>query len=127
MAERPRSRTSDDGSQAFVHAVGTKARRRLRARRSRYGDLWFGLGMFGVVGWSVAVPSVVLTALGVWLDRRYPSPVSWTLTCLAAGVGLGCLNAWFWIRGERRIIDLESRPDEMEPKSSEQERGTSPR
>ncbi|MBU4576737.1 MAG: AtpZ/AtpI family protein, partial [Desulfarculus sp.] len=63
---------------------------------------WFGLGMFGMVGWAVAVPTVAAVALGVWLDGRYPGPPSWTLTLLVVGVAVGCLNAWFWIKRESK-------------------------
>jgi ATP synthase protein I len=93
----------------FSRTVGAKERRRLRARRNRTRDVWFGLGMFGVIGWSVALPTVLVTALGVWIDGRYPSRFSWTLMLLTVGVGLGCLNAWHWIKEEQRTIDRESR------------------
>jgi ATP synthase protein I len=58
--------------------------------------------MMGVVGWSIAIPTVLGTAAGVWLDRRTDigGNVSWTLTGLVVGVLLGCLNAWFWIQRE---------------------------
>jgi ATP synthase protein I len=85
---------------AFGEAVGHKARRKRDARRRGRHPLWFGLGMFGVVGWSVAVPTLLGLALGLWLDRRWPSPGrSWTLALLLAGVVLGCFHAWIWIRG----------------------------
>ncbi|OEU53102.1 MAG: F0F1 ATP synthase subunit [Desulfuromonadales bacterium C00003096] len=94
-------------------------RRRLAARRSRFlrarqqGErpAWFGLGMFGLVGWSVAIPTVSLTALGVWVDRRWPGPYSWALMLLVIGMALGCLNAWIWVSRERRDIEGDrSRP-----------------
>ena len=77
-----------------------KAERRLRARRERDRGIWFSLGMFGLVGWSVAVPTLAATALGVWMDRRWPSQISWTLTLLLAGIVTGCVNAWYWVRRE---------------------------
>ena len=76
--------------------------RKLKARADGRRAVWFGLGMFGLVGWSVAVPSVLGLALGLWLDARYPSRVSWTLTLLFVGVAAGCLNAWYWVRQESR-------------------------
>jgi ATP synthase protein I len=82
--------------------VSGKAARKLRARREGDRGIWFGLGMMGLVGWSVAVPTVVGIALGVWLDRRSADPggVSWTLTGLVVGVAIGCVNAWVWIQRE---------------------------
>ena len=58
--------------------------------------------MFGIVGWSVAIPTIVAVALGVWLDSKLESGVSWTLMLLAAGIAIGCLNAWYWVKTESR-------------------------
>ncbi len=90
------------GPERLSRAVDEKVRRRLRARREARRSLWFGLGMFGLVGWAVAVPTLLGIALGWWLDRKFPGPPSWTLTFLFLGVGLGCYNAWQWIRRESR-------------------------
>ncbi|NDY41613.1 ATPase F0F1 [Dissulfurirhabdus thermomarina] len=87
--------------------VHRKAGRKLRARAQGRRGIWFGLGMFGVIGWSVAVPAVAFTALGVWLDRHWPADFSWTLTLLFIGVGVGCLNAWYWVREHTRPEDAE--------------------
>jgi len=84
--------------------VGAKEARKLRARREKHRTVWFGLGMFGLVGWSVAMPTVAGIALGIWLDGRWPSDTSWTLTLLVVGVALGCVNAWFWLSREREKI-----------------------
>ena len=83
--------------------VASKAARRIKARGERRHGLWFGLGMFGLVGWSVAIPTVAGIALGLWIDRTWPSHVSWTLTLLFVGMVLGCLNAWRWLKREGHI------------------------
>jgi ATP synthase protein I len=80
--------------------IGRRAERKLRARQRSRRTAWFGLGMFGLVGWSVAIPTLIGVAIGVWLDRRWPGQVSWALTFLIIGVVLGCLNAWYWIKQE---------------------------
>jgi ATP synthase protein I len=80
--------------------IARKAARKQRSRGERERGIWFGLGMFGLVGWAVAVPTVAGIALGVWIDHHYPGRVSWTLTLLVVGVALGCWNAWFWVRRE---------------------------
>lgn len=83
--------------------VGRKAERRIRGRKEKRRTVWFGLGMFGLVGWAVAVPTLIGIAFGLWLDGRYPQEsVSWTLTFLVIGIALGCLNAWYWVRQESR-------------------------
>jgi ATP synthase protein I len=84
----------------FRHDVEGRAARKRRAR-SRDQSVWFGLGMFGVVGWSVALPTLVGVMVGLWLDDRLRGGgISWTLTFLGIGVGVGCLIAWQWIRRE---------------------------
>ena len=84
----------------FETTIRRKERRRLKARREGEREISFWLGMFGLVGWSVALPTVLFTAVGVWIDRRYPSDYSWTLMLLFIGTVIGCLNAWYWIRKE---------------------------
>lgn len=94
----------DKREQELLTTVGEKELRKLHARATRR-SIWFGLGMFGMVGWSVAVPMLALLALGIWIDRRWPSPYSWTLMLLFVGIVLGCVNAWYWVAKQRRLID----------------------
>jgi ATP synthase protein I len=90
----------------FVEEVGEKAARKLRARRST-GGVWFGLGMMGLVGWSVAVPTLLGTASGIWLDTHHPGKHPWTLALLVAGLAIGCLNAWHWVAKEDQAMRRE--------------------
>jgi ATP synthase protein I len=99
-AELP-PRTRHKSETDLLEAVSEKELRKLRARQERNKSVWFGLGMFGLVGWSVAVPTVAAIALGVWLDTRFPSQYSWTLMLLVVGVVIGCFNAWYWVSRER--------------------------
>ena len=92
----------DNHEETWQRRVGGKAQRKLKARREKDGGLWFGLGMFGLVGWSVAIPTLVGIALGVWIDARTASPYSWTLMLLFVGVVVGCFNAWYWVKRESR-------------------------
>ncbi len=82
--------------------VERKARRRLEARRQRDYGVWFGLGMFGLVGWSIAIPTLLGILVGIGLDRRGEGGISWTITFLFVGVAIGCLNAWYWVKRESR-------------------------
>jgi len=66
----------------FAAQVGAKAARKLMARKNATHGVWFGLGMMGLVGWSVSIPTLLGTALGVWLDGRHPGGHSWTLALL---------------------------------------------
>jgi ATP synthase protein I len=92
-------------------AIGAKAGRKLRAQ-GQSQTVWFGLGMMGLIGWSVAVPTLLGVALGLWLDRNHPGGRSWTLACLAAGLAIGCLNAWHWVGQQDREMG-EDRGDEQ--------------
>jgi alternate F1F0 ATPase F1 subunit epsilon/predicted F0F1-ATPase subunit len=65
----------------FAAQVGAKGARKLKARRNGHPGVWFGLGMMGLIGWSVAVPTLLGAALGIWLDKHYPGGRSWTLAC----------------------------------------------
>jgi ATP synthase protein I len=100
VADRPPPPPRGAEEQHLSETVARRAERKLAARRRRPRTAWFGLGMFGLVGWSVSVPALIGIALGLWLDHRYPGQVSWTLTFLIIGLALGCLNAWYWIKQE---------------------------
>ena len=86
---------------------GAKAARKLRAQRHVTRTVWFGLGMMGLIGWSVAIPTLLGAALGIWLDKRYPGSHSWTLMLLVIGLIIGCVNAWHWVAKEDREMREE--------------------
>jgi len=96
----------------FIRQVGAKETRKLRAQRRVTRTVWSGLGMMGLVGWSVVVPTLAGAALGVWLDNRYPANHSWMLTLLIAGLTIGCVNAWHWVAQEHRDIRAEQEEKE---------------
>lgn len=83
-------------------SVSQKVARKLKARAERDLTIWFGLGSFGVVGWSVAIPMIAGVAFGLWLDSRFPSRISWSLTFLLVGLFVGLTIAWNWIDREGR-------------------------
>ncbi|MGA8007804.1 MAG: AtpZ/AtpI family protein [Thiomonas sp.] len=96
---------------AFSQQVGIKAARKLKAQRHATQTVWSGLGMMGLIGWSVAIPTLLGAALGLWLDGHYAGGRSWTLALLVAGLGLGCLNAWHWVSKEDREIRAQEDDD----------------
>ena len=91
--------------------IGTKAARKLKAQRNAAPGVWFGLGMMGLIGWSVAIPTLLGAALGLWLDQRYPGDRSWTLALLVAGLMIGCMNAWLWVSKENQAMRKEEEDD----------------
>jgi ATP synthase protein I len=96
----------------LAEQVGAKAQRKLRARRNATRGVWFGLGMMGLIGWSVVVPTLLGAALGRWLDERHPGARSWTLALLVAGLCIGCLNAWHWVSKEDKAMRDEPEDDD---------------
>ena len=100
MNEKP----SPKGASTFSREVGLQETRKLKAQRRGTESVWFGFGMFGLVGWSVTLPTLLGALLGLWLDKHYPGRHSWTLTLLIIGLTIGCLNAWHWVARENKAI-----------------------
>jgi ATP synthase protein I len=92
--------------------VGAKAARKLKARRNAAQGVWFGLGMMGLIGWSIVIPTLLGAALGIWLDQHYPGEHTWTLALLVAGLAIGCFNAWHWVAKEDKEIQNEGEDKE---------------
>ncbi len=105
MSEEPVKK----GASPFSQEVGAKETRKLRAQRQGVQSIWFGFGMFGLIGWSVVLPTLLGAALGIWLDEHHPGKHSWTLTLLIIGLFVGCLNAWHWVAREHRQIQDETK------------------
>ena len=102
MSDEPTRRASKDVS-TFSQQVSMKAARKLKAQRNRTQGVWFGLGMMGLIGWSVVVPTLLGAALGIWLDQHYPGRHAWMLALLV----IGCFNAWHWVAKEDREMRNE--------------------
>jgi ATP synthase protein I len=113
MADDLTNRPPDDETD-YSRQVAAKAARKLKVLREGPRGVWFGLGMSGLVGWSVAIPTVAGAVVGLWWDRRHPGAHSWTLALLTAGLVVGCANAWHWIVQQDRSMhdDDRERPDE---------------
>ena len=103
MNDDPTKKAAKSGP-TFAGLVGAKAARKLKARRNSKNGVWFGLGMMGLIGWSVTVPTLLGTMLGIWLDQRHPGAHSWTLALLVVGLAIGCLNAWHWVAKEDKAM-----------------------
>ncbi len=104
MTDQPKTNSKNEST--LAGEVGAKAARKIKARRSNSG-VWLGLGMMGMIGWSVAVPTLLGAALGLWLDEHHPGKRSWTLALLVGGLSLGCLNAWRWVAKEEQDMRAE--------------------
>ncbi len=89
----------------FSGQIHVHERRKIRGRKQKPDEIWFGLGMFGMVGWAVALPTVMGIFFGMWIDVTWSGPYSWTLMLLVIGLILGCVNAWYWVNKQRREIN----------------------
>lgn len=101
MSDDPK-KISGVGS-SLAGQIGAKAGRKIKARKSPQG-VWFGLGMMGLIGWSVVVPTLLGAALGIWLDEHHPGKHPWTLALMVVGLAIGCANAWFWVAKEDKAM-----------------------
>ncbi len=81
--------------------IARSAARKQDARDNPAPSPLRGIGVFGVIGWSVAVPTVAGAFLGLWLDRAYPQDFSWTIALILGGVVVGAALAWAWIEKEK--------------------------
>jgi ATP synthase protein I len=96
---------------SFSSRIADKEKRKLKAMRNK-SSVWFGLGMMGMVGWSIVVPSLLGALGGTWLDKRFPQSFSWTLTLLIAGLIAGGVVAWYWVDREDKEINKKQEDDE---------------
>jgi ATP synthase protein I len=91
MTSKPDKPTQDIARQA----------KRMKATREHPGPSPLrGIGTFGMIGWSIAVPTVGGAFLGLWLDRVAPQRFNWTIALILGGVVLGSFIAAVWINKE---------------------------
>ncbi len=90
-----------DDTRKDADRIGRDAARKAAARDNPGPSPLRGIGVFGMVGWSVAVPTVGGAFLGLWLDRAVPQDFSWTIALILGGVAIGVLIAWNWIEKEK--------------------------
>jgi ATP synthase protein I len=107
MNEEYKANIAKEGT-IFSRQVGTQAARKLKAQRRATRSIWFGLGMSGLIGWSVTVPTLIGAAIGIWVDKHYPTTYSWTLMLLLMGLLIGCANAWHWVDSEYKQMQEDS-------------------
>jgi len=109
MSEENKAKVANDET-PFSRQVGAQAARKLKAQSGAKRSIWFGLGMSGLIGWSVTIPTLLGAGTGVWVDKHYPSSFSWTLMLLLLGLIIGCFNAWHWVESEYK--QMQEEPDE---------------
>ncbi|MCO5105578.1 MAG: AtpZ/AtpI family protein [Burkholderiaceae bacterium] len=86
---------SDD---RLAREVDTRVRRIRKAERDR-GDLLAQSVFLGTVAGLFVVPIVGGAYLGRWLDTRLPGySVHWTVSMIFAGVAVGAVNVYLFLR-----------------------------
>lgn len=95
--------------QNFKKTLEKKEIAKLMAKRRKKGNVWLGLGMLGLVGWSIVIPTFLGLSIGIVIDKKFTSPFSWTLMCLFLGLIIGCINVWYWIAKERKSIEKDKK------------------
>lgn len=91
---------SDPADRMVRHVEARQAQ--ILRKRSQQNDFWRSLALLGLVGWSVALPTLLGALAGAWVDHHWPSRFSWTLMLLVTGLVLGCLNAWLQIKRDQQ-------------------------
>ena len=89
--------------------IRRSAERLQRSRRNPGASPLRGLGVFGMVGWSIAVPTVGGAFLGVWLNKVAPQSFSWPIALILGGTVVGGIIAWSWVDKETRSQNEQNR------------------
>lgn len=102
----PEDRPSPDArapssTRRFIARVAAREARLIRRGKQRPHSFWSAVSLVGLIGWTVVVPMLAGIAVGAWIDRKWPSRLSWTVMLLFAGLAAGCANAWHRIREEQ--------------------------
>lgn len=96
------------------------AERMKRARSEPGVSPLRGLGAFGIIGWSIAVPTVAGAFLGLWLNRVAPQDFSWPIALILGGIVVGGIIAWGWV--DKESSD-PTRNNQGQDKDARQKRG----
>lgn len=99
--------------------IASQSKRKLFAQSHSTPVVWSGFGMMGLVGWSVAAPTLLGVALGQWIDSRSAGEHSWTLTLMFAGLSIGCFNAFQFVARENTSIQEEQMQEKAQEKTQE--------
>lgn len=100
-----KKKTADTIKKTYCRLLQQKERRKLQAKKDKKESLLRLLGSFGLIGWTVAVPTIIGAFLGRFLDRHYPGKASWTVTLLIFGIAVGAYAAARWVSREYTHVD----------------------
>lgn len=85
--------------------IQRRAQRLQHAREHPATSPLRGFSTFGMIGWSVATPTVIGALVGLWLNKHFPGDLSWPVALILGGIAVGCFIAWSWVVREERNAD----------------------
>lgn len=86
----------------FSKNIEKSAKELVKARKEKTG-FWHYASMIGAGGWLFVVPVVAGAYLGRFLDNKMKGDISWTLTFIILGIGVGIYNIWyFYVRNSEK-------------------------
>ncbi len=88
-----------------------QAARMRKVRRTPGASPLRGLSAFGIIGWSIAIPTVAGALLGLWLDRVAPRGFSWPVALILGGLVIGVIVAAEWVLKEARAMRTGNEED----------------
>jgi ATP synthase protein I len=94
----------------FIKKIKQQEDRKLKFQRQIKQSVWSGLGMSGLIGWTISVSTLTGVFFGMWLDTNYKQTFSWTLTFLITGLLTGTGMAWHWVVRESKDVAEEEDP-----------------
>ena len=85
----------------FTEEIDSRIRRKKKNRAEGEHSFWESLGMVGTIGWMIMLPTVAGIFLGRFIEERYETRFSWTLSLMILGLAMGCYNAWRMIQSRK--------------------------
>jgi len=72
-----------------------------KTSKTRRREFWKYLSRATTIGWLFVIPVVAGAYLGKYLDTRFASEISWTITLIVIGIAVGIYNVWHFFGGGR--------------------------
>ena len=79
----------------FSKDIKKSAKELMKARKEKSG-FWYYTSLIGLWGWLFALPVVGGAYLGKYLDGKVKIGISWTITFIIIGIGVGIYNIWYF-------------------------------
>lgn len=71
-----------------------------------------GFSYFGIIGWSIALPSVLGAFLGQFLNQVAPQRFSWVVALILGGLVIGVFLAWSYIASAQKAARVQAAASE---------------